>query len=156
VTVTVLLLFTAGIAVIGVLHQGIWLARSGERPFTSRFSMPPEVVAMDLRGVANREIEQRKDDTYQPTGNDLRAHLPRVIRHLRTPDARVAILSGPEDRLTGLVVDTSESGARGGLRTYVWNSAKRTFDRVTVEPDRLPEFIADMQGGRSAIWPPAY
>lgn len=152
-TAVVMLMFTASISVIGILHQSIWLVTSGEPPFRSSFEMGPEIITSQLRGEIYRETERRQDQTYQPTGADVRKHLPMAIRSFRTPDVQVTVLSDPKDQLTGLVIDLRGANRWKGVRAYRWIPHDRRFERLKLDADGLAEFIANAQAGRPVEQP---
>jgi hypothetical protein len=148
VTAGVMLVFTASISVIGILHQSIWLVTSGEPALRSNFEIGPEIITSQLREEIYRETERRQDKAYQPTGADVRKHLPMAIRSFRNPDVQVTVLSDPKDLLTGLVIDLRGANRWKGVRAYRWIPNDRRFERLNLDADGLVEFIARAQSGR--------
>ena len=150
VTLGVMCFFTATIAVIGVLHQSIWLAKTDE-PMLRNVMRHPRMILMATENFIARKVASRPAERYQVTGDAIRAELPKFLRQSRAPDVRITVLSGPQDHFTGLIIDMrdTEWGKRHGIQAYRWDGAKMQFHAVVSDPAQLPEFIADAQAGRS-------
>jgi len=151
VTLGVMCFFTATIAVIGVLHQSIWLAKTEEPMLRADFMRHPGRIISDVEQFVRVEAAHRQVERYQVMGDAVRAELPKFLRQSLAPDVRMTVLSGPQDHFTGLIIDMRESGLgkRYGLQVYRWDGAKLGFQPMVVDPAQLPEFIAEAQAGLS-------
>ena len=149
VTVGVMLFFTATIAVIGVLHQGIWLAKTDEPMFQNVFRRHPRMIVMSAEDSIASEVNRRQGEHYQVTGDAIRTKIPKFLRQSRAPDVRITVLSGPQDHLAGLIIDMrdTEWGARHGMTVYRWDAAKMRFQPAVSDPALLPEFVAEAIAG---------
>ena len=148
VTLGVMCFFTATIAVIGVLHQSIWLAKTDE-PMLRNVMRHPRMILMATENFIARKVASRPAERYQVTGDAIRAELPKFLRQSRAPDVRITVLSGPQDHFTGLIIDMrdTEWGKRHGIQAYRWDGAKMEFHAVVSDPAQLPEFIAEALAG---------
>ena len=153
VTLGVTCFFTATIAVIGVLHQSIWLAKTEEPMlrYQNHFMRHPRTIVRDAEYFIATEATRRSGERFDITGDAIRVKLPAFLRQSRAPDVRITVLSGPQDHFTGLIIDMrdTEWGKRHGIQAYRWDGAKMEFHAVVSDPAQLPEFIADAQAGRS-------
>ncbi len=147
VTMSVILLFCAGIAVIGLVHQSTWLAKTTE-PMV-RYDMlrhPGQITRhVDMMFYYGKE----KDAGFRLTGEQIRRELPQMLRDARSPELRVTVLSGPDDVLTALVIDLRRTaiGKRHGIQYYRWNGER--LEMASPTENQVAEFIADAQAGRS-------
>lgn len=148
VTAGVVLMFVAGIAVIGLVHQSIWLAKTDEPMVRYDMLRYPDMITTHIEMEA-RSNENDQGEIPPLTGDQVRKRLPEILSYTRSPEVRVTVLSGPRDLFTALVVDLRRTaiGRRYGICYYRWNS--KGLEQVFPTEAQVGEFIADAQAGRS-------
>lgn len=147
VTLSVILLFGAGIAVIGLVHQTTWLAKTNE-PMV-RYDMLRHPSQFTNRVDIMAYYGKEKDAEFRLTGEQVRRELPQILRDARSPEAQVTVLSGPDEVLTALVIDLRRTaiGKHHGICYYRWNGER--LEMAFPTEGQVSEFIADAQAGRS-------
>lgn len=147
VTMSAILLFCSGIAVIGLVHQTTWLTKTNEPMVRYDMLRHPRQITrnVDMMFYYGKE----KDAGFRLTGEQVRKELPEMLHDARSPEVRVTVLSGPDDALTALVVDLRRTaiGKHHGICYYRWNGER--LEMVHPTESQVAEFIADAQAGRS-------
>lgn len=152
VTLSVILLFGAGIAVIGLVHQTTWLAKTPEPMVRYDMLRHPDQILSGVRWLTLKDQEEPAG--MRLTGERVRRELPDILVGGRSPEVQVTVLSDYKDLFAALVIDLRRTaiGRRYGSRHYgicYYRWSGKDLEQVFLTESQVAEFIADAQAGRS-------